>query len=32
VEAYEKGKKKNVTKVEALRKNESQLRFAVINL
>jgi hypothetical protein len=31
-EAQEKRKTRNVARVEALRKNESQLKFAAINL
>jgi len=31
VEAQEKGKTRNVAGAEALRKNESQFRFAVVN-
>jgi hypothetical protein len=32
VEAQGKGKTRNVARMEAFRKNESQLKFAIINL
>jgi hypothetical protein len=32
VEAQKKGKTRNIAKVEAPRRNESQLKFAIVNM